>query len=176
MSPASSPSDLPAPPARGSSPDAEGASKWPCTTPAVSRVPTRRFRSARVTAAAVLAGAVVIGSGAFLPAAASPVSGPAAAPAGPGELTSVEHGYPGYFSSLSVVEDELSAEANHLTVKADFCLHPEATANDGVGFDIMGDAPIGNWDQDGTFRPAQWITRGEVARVLTQVHERLVQR
>lgn len=145
MNPASSPTDLPPPPARGPSSDAAGTSKRPCATPDASRVPTRRLRSVRVTAAAVLAGAVVVGSGAFLPAAAAPVSGPTA-PAAPGELTSVEHGYPGYFSSLTVVEDELSAEANHLTVRADFCLHPEATADDGVGFDIMWDAPISNWE------------------------------
>ncbi|WMY78118.1 S-layer homology domain-containing protein [Citricoccus sp. I39-566] len=112
-------------------------------------LPSRRFRPAKVTAAAVLAGAVVVGPAAILPAAADTTS-PAAAIANPAAnpaLTSEEHGYPGYFSGLSVVEDELSAEANHLTVQADFCLHPGATAEDVVGFDIMWDAPISNWER-----------------------------
>ncbi|MGM7671288.1 S-layer homology domain-containing protein [Microbacterium sp. A93] len=161
--PASSPSDLPPPPVDGSPPDVVVASKSrPFTTTATSRVPTRRFGAARVTAAVVLAGAVAVGPGMVLPAAATPLAGAPAALAGPAAglagtaglplladaegLTSVEHGYPGYFSGLSVVEDELSAEANHLTVKADFCLHPDATAEDGVGFDIMWDAPISKWE------------------------------
>ncbi len=62
------------------------------------------------------------------------------------EWNSVEHGYPGYVSDLTVVEDELSASANHLTVRADFCVHPEAAVGEGVGFDIMWDAPISDWE------------------------------
>ncbi|NUL49443.1 S-layer homology domain-containing protein [Cellulosimicrobium funkei] len=158
MNPAPSPSDLPPPPARHSASEAVGASpRSEGTTPAAPAQPARRFRSAkasapaqparrfrpaRVTAAAVLAGAVVVGPAAILPAAADTPNA-AANPA----LTSEEHGYPGYFSSLSVVEEELSTEANHLTVRADFCLHPEVTAEDAVGFDIMWDAPISNWER-----------------------------
>lgn len=104
-------------------------------TPTTSR-PARWRGRAQAGLTALLGAAVVGGS----------LAGPAAA----GPLTFADDGFPGYFSSIEVVEDQISAPQAYFTVRADFCVHPQAGPEDRVGFDILWDVPITDWVEPGS--------------------------
>ncbi|MCY1158663.1 MAG: peptidase [Citricoccus sp.] len=153
--------------------------------------PRPRSRSARTVSASLLTGALAL-SGVLVavpavaapdhdvPSEAAPGSAPASSAARHQAVTGAypEEGRPGYFSSLHVVEDELPATADHFTVEADFCVHPDAETGQTVGFDLMWEAPISDWeslvDQPDRFTSTVPVLDGSGTTLVkaTMVHDR----
>jgi hypothetical protein len=105
--------------------------------------------SAPLLPVSLLAGALALGGAVAGAPAAAGSTHPATATARPAAVSGadLENGFPGYFSSLHVVEETLPATADHFTVEADFCVHPDAEAGDTVGFDLLWNVPISEWDE-----------------------------
>jgi hypothetical protein len=108
------------------------------TTPSAPLLPVSLLAGALALSGAVAGAPAAAGSTHAAPATARPAAASGA---------DLKNGFPGYFSSLRVVEETLPATADHFTVEADFCVHPDARAGDTVGFDLLWDVPISDWDE-----------------------------
>ncbi|HRO31246.1 MULTISPECIES: S-layer homology domain-containing protein [Micrococcaceae] len=98
------------------------------------RPPASGRRTTRTAAAVVLGTVLVAGPLSAAPATAAPSAGTIAP-------------YGGYVQDISIVEDTVSSEDDHLTVAVDFCLAPGTAARKGVeDIDLDAATPIADYE------------------------------